>query len=756
MEKIELLKIFKSGNLVEYNFSCSEGLLKFFTGRKFKIYYPVVIDDMPDSVLVVPFLSNLIQLAWITNSTIVVPSIDGDFFRSLPRLKKALSNMFPETQFEGELSVNSVEENIFQNTKLKSAMFFSGGVDSYQTLISHHQEDVDLLTIWGSDINYGNEEGWNVLFDSIRSSAEPFNLNIHAIHSSFRDVFDEKVLYKEFSNQLKDSWWHGIQHGAGLLGHVAPLAFKFGYKKMYIASSHSTHDANVRCSSHPTTDNSIKFCGCQVVHDGFEFRRQNKIKNIVDFSKKNPTLPINLHVCWKTQSGENCCACEKCARTVYSILVEGGDPKLFGFPNFKKALNLFDKKHTFIYLDKHPHIYHHWFDIADRIKELKTTSDDNQYWKYIRWVGTIDRNNKKSYRVPRRPIRELLHRILNKASRLKNEIVFSNYLKKTFKNNKSVFLLGTPTHCNIGDAAIAQAEINFIKSNGYKTTEITVNEWKKYKKIIKKKIKNRTILLHGGGNFGNLWPTEESVRRDIITSFPNNHFILLPQTFYLTKSFSNEDLAEMQNIYNRTQFSLFAREKMSFGKMTNLFPLADCFLTPDIVLYETNKHYYDVSNVKKTIDILMILRSDREGLLDYDDYCSIKKMLEEEKYSYRFSDMLHYSATINKSERKTVVLEKLKEFASSRVVITDRLHGMIFAYLANVPCIVLQNNNYKIIGVYDWIKDSGNIFLADKPSDLKELIKSALALGEIKNSFDENAFDNLKVSIFKGDKDANR
>jgi len=42
-------------------------------------------------------------------------------------------------------------------------------------------------------------------------------------------------------------------------------------------------------------------------------------------------------------------------------------------------------------------------------------------------------------------------------------------------------------------------------------------------------------------------------------------------------------------------------------------------------------------------------------------------------------------------------------------VITDRLHGMIFAFITGTPAIVLPNNNGKIEHSYDWISECGYI-----------------------------------------------
>ncbi|MGH2097437.1 polysaccharide pyruvyl transferase family protein [Aerococcus urinaeequi] len=67
------------------------------------------------------------------------------------------------------------------------------------------------------------------------------------------------------------------------------------------------------------------------------------------------------------------------------------------------------------------------------------------------------------------------------------------------------------------------------------------------------------------------------------------------------------------------------------------------------------------------------------------------------------------------SKRDNIVMDKLKEISKHELVITDRLHGMIFAYLTDTPCLVFDNNNHKISQTYDtWLKNNTNIILVKK------------------------------------------
>lgn len=51
-----------------------------------------------------------------------------------------------------------------------------------------------------------------------------------------------------------------------------------------------------------------------------------------------------------------------------------------------------------------------------------------------------------------------------------------------------------------------------------------------------------------------------------------------------------------------------------------------------------------------------------------------------------------------------VVGEQLIKFAKSKVIVTDRLHGLIFALITNTPCIVISSYNQKLKEFTDMLK----------------------------------------------------
>ena len=74
--------------------------------------------------------------------------------------------------------------------------------------------------------------------------------------------------------------------------------------------------------------------------------------------------------------------------------------------------------------------------------------------------------------------------------------------------------------------------------------------------------------------------------------------------------------------------------------------------------------------------------------------------------------------------RQREVTKKLKEFSEAKLIVTDRLHGMIFAALTNTPCIALSNSNGKVQAVYEWIKENEYIIFADDIEQIPNILQN--------------------------------
>lgn len=422
MESITLKAIYRENRKVNYDFYHSHGLDCYFSGKAFWIEYPESIEFIPDSVLAVPFVCCVLPIIWLTDAELIIPELDAKFYSCIKEVKKGYETMYPETEWKGSIVVRKVVPCERLAASGKCAMFYSGGVDSMQTLISHLQEKPTLISVWGSDVWVDNVDGWKKVFSAIDDAANYFDLPVFVIRSTFREFDNEGALDRDFHGQLQDGWWHGVKHGIALLGHVAPLAYLYCIERMYIASSHCPEDGQVRCASNPIIDNYMRYANCVVVHDGFEYSRQKKIQNIVKYSENHKMVPV--HVCWESQTGSNCCHCEKCFRTIIGIMSEGGNPEKSGFNNYKAYLHQSRKvvcqQHLFKVQKSH------WTKIKKAVEENRAYLQRLSEWKDIKWILKTDFDHPEKIKLP------LLYRIKSaKGIRGKlSQFMFYQYLKR--------------------------------------------------------------------------------------------------------------------------------------------------------------------------------------------------------------------------------------------------------------------------------------------------------------------------------------
>lgn len=316
-------------NRVNYDYEIQGEWSKYFNAEnKLVIEFSEDISNIPNSIAVLPLIGNILPIAWICDAAIFVPSIDKSFFDSIPDFKKGYIEMHPKISFKGELVAESVDQNLSVKASGSLALF-SGGVDAFNTLVNHIDEKPTLVTLWGSDVKLDDSIGWENVYNHVNSVCSEFGLNKIIIKSNFRTFINEGAL-DALVIEAGDGWWHGFQHGLGLLTHTAPMAYVQNKSIVYIASSFTIEDKGVPIASDPSIDNFIRFGSTKVIHDGYEFDRQMKIGNIIKYVTQSGHH-IRLHVCWISKGGRNCCRCEKCLRTILGFYAAGADPKEYGF-----------------------------------------------------------------------------------------------------------------------------------------------------------------------------------------------------------------------------------------------------------------------------------------------------------------------------------------------------------------------------------------------------------------------------------------
>lgn len=355
----------------------------FIEKNTFQIEYSEDISDVPEGIAVVPLLANILPIAWVYDAKIEVPVCDEDFYYSIFDFKKGYEDMYPMLSLAGTIKAGTLQKNSSCKKGCEAA-FFSGGVDAFNTLVSHAEMHPILLTLWGADVKLDDTIGWANVLSHLKETAEAFDTSYVTVKSEFRTFLREGILSKKVAKS-GDGWWHGFQHGIGIICHAAPVAYTKGIEKIYFASSFTVADkGKVTCASDPTIDNYVRFGGTQIFHDGYEFTRQMKVHNIVEFVRKTG-VKIPLRVCWESIGGSNCCNCEKCWRTILAIYAEGENPREYGFDyeNFGKLCKKIYKNRERLY-------YHRESRYAPMQAILRQNYTRDNIQPELKWFYDID------------------------------------------------------------------------------------------------------------------------------------------------------------------------------------------------------------------------------------------------------------------------------------------------------------------------------------------------------------------------------
>ena len=309
--------------------------------------------------------------------------------------------------------------------------------------------------------------------------------------------------------------------------------------------------------------------------------------------------------------------------------------------------------------------------------------------------------------------------IVNKRLELYNQVIHGKM--------KKFFLFMTPEHGNMGDYAIALAERKFFEEffPDNPLIEVTMPDWKDYATEYKKIVSERDIVcISGGGYLGDMWQSG-SVLKEIVSAFPNNIKFLLPNTLTYLNNKEETMKADARFYSAQNNLYIFARDENSYRNLLKYqYRKNDQIaLFPDMALYLN----YTGNDIPDRNGVLLCFRRDQEKVCPDDTIDKIKKILTENRIMF-FETDTHLYRTVKRKDGEDEVQKKLAEFKKAKLVITDRLHGMIFAAVTGTPCIAFNNSTGKVAGVYSWIKELPYIKFVSETEISEEMIYDTLSL----------------------------
>jgi len=275
---------------------------------------------------------------------------------------------------------------------------------------------------------------------------------------------------------------------------------------------------------------------------------------------------------------------------------------------------------------------------------------------------------------------------------------------------KRIYIFLAADYGNLGDVAITYAQHRFLGQNypEYQVIEIPISRTLNGIIQLKKVIQTQDIVTTvGGGNTGDMYYQIEHFRQLVIQNFPNNPIISFPQTIdFSTTEKGRKRLQKAIGIYKKhPQLTLIARELKSYDYYKRHFK-NKVLLLPDIVTtLDRSQPEFERNGA------IICLRKDKERKLSEQQELELTNYVKERFNYYTYYDTHIGGQGLTMKNKITALFQIWDTFKKTELVITDRLHGMIFCHITNTPALVFLNNNHKIEQSYKWIAHNPRIKL---------------------------------------------
>lgn len=290
--------------------------------------------------------------------------------------------------------------------------------------------------------------------------------------------------------------------------------------------------------------------------------------------------------------------------------------------------------------------------------------------------------------------------------------------------NSSCILIDFPHHGNVGDSAIWLGELAYLKRRNCQIRYVCDSQ--NYSETSLRAVSGKDlILLHGGGNFGDLYPNHQMLKEKVISRFPENRIIQLPQSIHFADA---ANLARSQSILaQHPDFHFVVRDTPSL-QFTRTHYACPVYLCPDMALM---LDLTPLSRRPKPLDVVVLSRTDEEkaAQLTSDTPHRLKAHVADwldepvprQAWLYDWS---HRRLGWGSSKIPPLILNKLTLMAANamarqrlarglgllgqgHVVVTDRLHAIILSWLGGTPVFYVDNSYNKLSNfVNTWLKDS--------------------------------------------------
>ena len=308
-----------------------------------------------------------------------------------------------------------------------------------------------------------------------------------------------------------------------------------------------------------------------------------------------------------------------------------------------------------------------------------------------------------------------------------------------------ICIIDPPSHFNVGDSAILLGELDYLATN-FPRARLSFYDVDSYSSGADRYIAQADVLLvHGGGNFGDLWPHHHAIRAAIAKKFPDKPIVQFPQSIFFQHQDNIADTARW--IEKLRHFTLCVRDAKSYAFAQQHFRCR-ILLTPDMA--------FAMKPIARTAassaDFFCLLRADKEAVADHQ---AILQVLADGGYSVESRDWLdgdtrdlvtrldrRLRQTVAKRPRmmspfRSQLMSLRRKNAELRVasgiallsrgtfVVTDRLHAHILASLLGISNVAFDSLDGKISALAaTWASPSAAVTICASADELARYVGS--------------------------------
>jgi pyruvyl transferase EpsO len=308
-----------------------------------------------------------------------------------------------------------------------------------------------------------------------------------------------------------------------------------------------------------------------------------------------------------------------------------------------------------------------------------------------------------------------------------------------------ICVIDPPGHPNVGDSAILLGELDFLRRM-YPAAKVSFYDLNSYSSGADRFIDEASVLvLHGGGNFGDIWPHHHQFRHKILDRFRHKKIVQMPQ------SISFSDPAELtvtkRLIAAHPDFTFLIRDNKS------LLFAAEAFECKSVLCPDMAFAMDPIVRKTPSVDVFGLLRTDKEVAADHDQ---VKHFLKQSGLLYQTADWRNDSNTLTRridhklkgltkrqpaltAPVRGLMLANRRRYAeqrvrygvdllsSGRIVVADRLHAHIMACLLDIPNLIFDSWDGKVSALYEtWTAGRASTKLLQTPSQLPEHINAMM------------------------------